>query len=114
MTGNTSRTETAMLSNVVQTLVMAGSTSFKAQTKSLAGFSLPGSNLMDGHVHEEALKIAYTDATLGLNSLKGFLTKSTSTFIAEKGEASEGPLRLMMLMPLIPIAWSGTKRVSGF
>ena len=58
MMGNTSRTETAMLSNVVQTLVMAGSASFKAQTKSLAGFTFPGSNLMDGHVHEEALKIA--------------------------------------------------------
>ncbi len=114
MTGNTSRTETVMLSKVVQTLVIAGSSSFKAQTKSLAGGSLPGSNWMDGHVHVEALKIACTDATLRLNSLKGFLINMTSTFMAEKGEASEGPVRLMMLIPLTPVAKPGTKRVSGF
>lgn len=112
--GNTSRTETEMFSNVVYTLLMAGSSSFKAQTKSLAGISCPGFNLMDGKVHTEALNIAKTEVTLDLDSLNGFLTNVTSTFIEEKGKASGSPVRLTILMPPTSTTFSGTKRVGGF
>ncbi len=95
--------------------VIAGSTNFRTQTKSLAGSTKPRDNIIDGKVHLEELKVALANRTAILCSVKGFLVSINSTFMYENIDAfARLVIASRIVMPPTTTSLSGNTRAGGF
>jgi hypothetical protein len=112
MLGSTSRTETAASPKATNSSVMAGSTSFNAHMKSLAG-SIPSDKLTGGKVHADPLTVALNVRTAEPGPKKGCFAKTTSTFALEKDDTSSCLTASRMLMPASRKVFRGDTSLGG-
>ncbi len=111
--GSTSRTVTATSSNVTTTSVMAGSDTFNAHMKSVAGLTRPRGSFMVGKFQEDKLSVALAERTTEFGSVYGFLVSVTSTFMYEYAEPFTRPATSRMPMPPSTNSLSGKTRAGG-
>ena len=92
---------------------MAGSTIFKAQTKSPAGSTWPRGNVIWGKVHLEAFNEALAVMIAELWFVNGNFASITSTCTDGKDDTFTWSIASKMLMPLMANDLSGINREGG-